>query len=116
MFRGRNDEHEFFVFEVYAGGRYIFRKCSNGGPKCTLREGAALDPPLSAFHVDQMNTLTVVANQNTFTLYLNQQMIGSQQTDNSGPYTHGLIGVLARGGLGSDTPTQVAYSDIKVWQ
>jgi|GEM_PF-639674 len=116
LFRGSTDQHAFYSFEVYASGRYNFRKCSNGGTNCTILAGSPQDPPLSAFHVDQMNTLTVVANQNTFTLYLNQQMIGSQQTDNSGPYTHGLIGVLARGGLGSDTPTQVAYSDIKVWQ
>jgi len=116
LFRGSTDQHAFYSFEVYASGRYIFQKCNNGDANCTILAGSPQDPPSSAFHVDQMNTLTVVANQNTFTLYINQQMVGNQQTDNSGPYTHGLIGVLAQGGQGSDIPTQVAYSDIKVWQ
>ncbi len=116
LFRGSTDQHAFYSFEVYASGRYIFQKCNNGGANCTVLAGSPQDPPSPAFHVDQMNTLAVVANQNMFTLLINQQMIGSPQTDNSGPYTRGLIGVLAQGGLGSDTPTQVAYSNIKVWQ
>src|SRR5258708_16010252 len=101
LFRGSTDQHAFYSFEVYASGRYNFRKCSNGGTNCTLLAGAALDPPFSPFHVNQMNTLTVVANQNTFTLYLNQQMIGSQQTDKSGPYTHRFIVSLPRHSLAS---------------
>ena len=116
LFRGSTDQHAFYSFEVYASGRYIFQKCNNGGTNCTLLAGSPQDPPSPAFHVDQMNTLAVMANQNTFTLYINQQPIGSHQTDNSSPYIHGLIGVLAHGGQGSDTPTQVAYSNIKVWQ
>jgi len=58
-----------------------------------------------------------VAKQNTFTFYINQQPIGSQQTDTSSPpYTQGMIGVLARGGLPPTPPTEVAYSNLKVWQ
>jgi len=116
LFRGSTDQRAFYSFEVYASGRYIFQKCNNGKPNCTLLAGSSQDPPSSAFQVDQMNTLAVVANQNTFTLYINQKPIGSHQTDNSSPYVRGLIGVLVHGGQGSDTPTQVAYSNIKVWQ
>jgi hypothetical protein len=43
-------------------------------------------PPMLA------NTLAVVAKQNTFTLYINQQAIGSQQADTHNPYTQGMTG------------------------
>jgi hypothetical protein len=76
-----------------------------------------LDPPSPAYHIDQINTIAVVANQNRFTFYINQQAVGSQQTDNSSlPYTRGMVGVLAHGGLPPAPPTEVTYSNIKLWQ
>jgi len=116
IFRGNNDQHQYYFFEVYASGRYVFQKCDKTG-HCTALAGSPLDPPSPAYHVGQPNTLAVVAKQNTFTFYINQQPIGSQQTDTSSPpYTQGMIGVLARGGLPSAPSTEVAYSNIKVWQ
>jgi hypothetical protein len=116
VFRGNNDQHQYYFFEVYASGRYVFQKCDKAG-HCTALAGSPLDPPSSAYHVGQPNTLAVVAKQNTLTFYINQQPIGSQQTDTSSPpYTQGMIGVLARGGLPPAPPTEVGYSNIKVWQ
>ncbi len=116
IFRSSTDQHQYYSFEVYASGRYIFQKCSNGNTNCIILAGSPLDPPVSAFHVGQTNTLAVVANQNTFTLYINQQAVGHLQTDKTSPYTQGMIGVLAHGGQGSSTPTEVAYSNIKLWE
>ncbi|HEY4033908.1 MAG TPA: protein kinase [Ktedonobacteraceae bacterium] len=115
LFRGNNDQHQFYLFEVYASGRYLFQKCNNDA-NCTVLAGSTVNPPSPAYHPGQANTLAVVAKQNTFTLYINQQPVASQQTDNSSPYTQGMIGVLARGGLLPNNPTEVAYSNIRVWQ
>ena len=87
-----------YFFEVYASGRYTFQKCNQTG-HCTLLAGSLSDSPSPAYHANQINTVAVVANQNTFTLYLNQKPVASPQTDNNSPYTQGTIGVLARGGL-----------------
>jgi serine/threonine protein kinase len=114
LFRASSDQHQYYLFEVYASGRYLFQKCTENG--CTTLAGSTVNPPSPAYHVGQANTLAVVAKQNTFTLYINQQAIGSQQTDNHNPYTQGMIGVLARGGLQTSIPTEVVYSHARVWQ
>jgi len=114
IFRGNSNQHQFYYFEVYASGRYALQKCDRSG-SCTILAGSPLDPPSPAYHIDQINTIAVVANQNRFTFYINQQAVGSQQTDNtSQPYTQGMIGVLAHGGLPPAPPTEVAYSNIRV--
>jgi len=115
LFRGNNDQHQFYLFEVYASGRYLFQKCNKDG-NCTVLAGSTVSPPSPAYHPNQANTLAVVAKQNTFTLYINQQPVVSQQIDNTSPYTQGMIGVMARGGLQPNTPTEAAYSNIRVWQ
>jgi serine/threonine protein kinase len=114
VFRGSTDQHQFYLFEVYASGRYLFQKC-NGNSGCTILAGSTVDPPSPAYHIDQINKLTVVAKQNTFTFYINQQPVSSLQTDSNNPYTQGMIGVLARGGLQTNIPTEVAYSHIRMW-
>lgn len=115
LFRASSDQHQFYFFEVYASGRYLFQKCSKNGT-CAILAGSTVDPPSPAYHIGQANTLAVVAKQNMFTFYINQQPVGSQQTDNTNPYPQGMIGVLARGGLQTNNPTEVAYNHIKVWQ
>lgn len=115
LFRGSADQHQFYLFEVYASGRYLFQKCY-GNSGCTILAGSTVDPPSPAYHIGQTNRLTVVAKQNTFTFYINQQPVSSQQTDNLNPYTQGMIGVLARGGLQTNIPTEVSYSHIRVWR
>ena len=115
LFRGSADQHQFYFFEVYASGRYLFQKCY-GISSCTILAGSTANPPSPAYHTGQTNKLTVVAKQNTFTFYINQQPVSSQQTDNNNPYTQGMIGVLARGGLQTNILTEVAYSHIRVWR
>jgi hypothetical protein len=115
LFRGSKDQQQFYLFEVYASGRYLFQKCNKNG-SCTILAGSTTDPPSPAYHVGQTNTLAVVAKQNMFSFYINQHLIGSQQTDNNNPYTQGMIGVLARGGLQTNIPTEVAYNHVRVWR
>ena len=114
IFRSNISQHKFYFFEVYASGRYTFQKCDQTG-QCTILAGSPSDPPLPAYRGGQTNTVAVVANQNTFTLYLNHQPVASPQTDNDSPYTQGTIGVLARGGLPPALSTEVAYRNLRVW-
>lgn len=114
IFRSNIGQHKFYFFEVYASGRYTFQKCNQTG-HCTLLAGSLSNSPSPAYHANQINTVAVVANQNTFTLYLNQKPVASPQTDNNSPYTQGTIGVLARGGLPPAPSTEVAYSNLRVW-
>jgi hypothetical protein len=115
IFRSNAGQHKFYFFEVYASGRYAFQKCDQKG-HCTILAGSPSDPPSPAYHVGQINTIAVVADQNTFTLYLNHQPVASPQTDTNSPYAQGTIGVLARGGLPPAPSTEVAYSNLRVWQ
>ena len=82
-------------------------ECSN-----ILAQGLAQGTP--AFHagLNQPNTIAIVANGNSFDLYVNGQHVAGAVSDVNFTSSHGMIGVY---GEGTDATTEVVYSDVKVW-
>jgi serine/threonine protein kinase len=116
VFRGAAGS-QYYVLEIFESGAYSFFSCS--GNDCS--HGIAGYPnakPIPSFQtgLNQTNTITVVAQGTTFTLYANGQQFGQQLTDST--YSSGLIGFYAEGGSegGATATTDVAYSNVKVWQ
>jgi hypothetical protein len=106
-FRESNNGQNFYKFEVCADGTYalyLYTSASTSETK-TLKEGTAT----LAIHVEQENTIAIVANGNTFDLYLNNQKIDSA-SDSS--YSIGTIGLVAHA---SDNDTTVNYQDAIIW-
>jgi len=62
----------------------------------------------------QVNSITVVALGPKFDLYVNGQRIDEVQDPDPGYYRDGTIGVVAKA-LELNHPTEVAFSDAKVW-
>jgi hypothetical protein len=62
----------------------------------------------------QVNTIAVVVLESKFDLYVNQHHIDEVQDPDPGYYRDGTIGVLAKA-LGLYKPTEVAFSDARVW-
>ena len=60
----------------------------------------------------QTNSIAVVAQGSLITLYVNSQQIASV-TDNN--FSHGNIGLVAAANATGGHPTEVAYSNAKVW-
>src|SRR5260221_92358 len=61
---------------------------------------------------NQPNTIAIVANGNSFDLYVNGRHVAGAVSDGNLTSSHGMIGVY---GQGTDATTEVAYSDVKVW-
>ncbi len=107
-FRSDSSTGSFYYFEINKDGTYMLKAYSNYTlmPKGILLKGfsAAIKTGLK-----QTNLIAITAVDNTITLYVNMQYIGSI-TDNS--YYHGQIGVVAED-IGH--PTEVVFSNAKVW-
>ncbi len=109
IFRLGNTNNTSYIFFVNQDGKY----------ELDLRQGISISqtkvlvPSIStsAIHrgLGQTNVIAVVANGSTITLYVNYQKLASK-TDVS--YSHGQIGVVA---VANSQPTEVVYSNAKVW-
>ncbi len=125
VFRAQGDK--YYYFEVFESGRYTLVSCN--GNDCT--NGLTKGPPTLApsFHtgLNQSNIIAVVADSDTFNLYINKQQIFGPVSDTT--YSHGQIVVYGEGGYdasavegGSNlsnvphTETEVVYSNARVWQ
>src|SRR5262249_43520489 len=62
--------------------------------------------------LNQTNLIAVEANGNTITLYINHQQI---LRVNDSTYNQGQIGFVANPYITNGHPTEVAYSNAKVW-
>jgi len=62
----------------------------------------------------QVNSIAVVAQGSKFVLYVNQQHIDEVQDLDPDYYRDGMIGVVAKA-LDLYRPTEVAFSDARVW-
>ncbi|GCE18866.1 hypothetical protein KDK_26660 [Dictyobacter kobayashii] len=124
VFRGNNDTKGYYFFEIYGSGNYSLQKCIGGVGCANPMDGYKLGkPPLTTFKqgLNMTNTLAVVADGNSITLYVNKEKV-STVTDQIGtPYDTGDIGVMATGGndtgidATTNTPTSVIFSHAKVW-
>ena len=101
---------------VNAQNYYAFLVCQNGKYIAALFVNTAVEksPPAatsSAIHtgLQQVNTLAVVLQGNTFNLYVNGQRV---DTFPDSTFTHGAVGVLA---ADINSPTAVDYTNALVW-
>jgi serine/threonine protein kinase len=107
IFRADATRLYYYYFLICQDGSYQFSLFTggNGLPAQTFRSGSS-----SAIKgLNQANLIAVVANGNTFDLYVNSQKIDSAS---DGTYTVGQIGVAAQY---NNNSTEVVFSDAKVW-
>lgn len=95
---------------------YIFSVCQDGSYKLFLymdntHSNTLTSNSSSAIHtgLNHSNVIAVVANGSTLDLYVNNQKIYSRSDST---YSHGQIGFIADA---SNNPTEVVYSNAKVW-
>jgi hypothetical protein len=95
---------------------YLFQVCQDGGYSLLLYTDKSYSTPLlhhssSAIvtGLNQPNVLAVVANGTNLDLYVNNWKI---ETVNDSTYSHGQLSLSA---LANNDPTEVVYSDAKVW-
>ena len=107
-FRADDANVKFYSFRIGQDGSYELQlHVDNSRADIrTLTSGSS-----SAINtgLNQANTIAVVANGNTISLYVNRQEIDSV-TDST--FSHGQIGVVA---YDNSNPTEVAYSNAQVW-
>ena len=96
-----------YAYVVCSDGGY-FVAAYQGGVEHTLKIGSssAILTGLQA-----INTLAIVADGNTFNLFVNKQQIATISDPNS-TFSHGDIGLLAED---VNTPTKVVFSKLRVW-
>jgi hypothetical protein len=104
-FRIDNTFTKYYYFRISQDGSYEL-VLNTGSHRQVLQDGSG-----SSIHtgLGQQNTLAVVANGNTITLYVNNQQVTSV---NDSTYSQGRIGVIAGDG---GNPTEVEFRDAKVW-
>jgi hypothetical protein len=100
---------------------YVFAVGQNGKCELSVAQGSSntrtllVQPVLSlAVHqgLGKTNTIAVVARGNTITLHVNHQQIASVTDSTS---SHGLIGLVASSYTLGSYPTEVAFSNARVW-
>ncbi len=106
IFRVENtNPNQYYAFYIGQDGSYSL-DVVNGTNTSSPVNGSS---PAIKQGLNQNNLVSVVAQGNTITLYVNHQPIGS--TTNS-TYNHGQIGVYA---VVYNQPTEVAFSNARVW-
>ncbi len=108
VFRADTNAGKMYFYEVCQDGTYDFSryldytgnnvKDLSGGSSAAIVTG-----------LNQTNTMAVVAQGSTLTIYVNKQKIASV-TDSS--FTHGQIGVFADA---TNNPTTVSFNNAMVW-
>jgi eukaryotic-like serine/threonine-protein kinase len=116
IFRGQGEK--LYYFYICQDGEYgivrYTRDPDNGMPDPNLNPPLRTRATRSSFIIagsSQANIIAVLARGSKIDLYVNQHLIDSVEDNN---YRDGTIGVLAKA-LGLYRPTEVAFSDAKVW-
>ncbi len=100
-----NPTNEYYSFYIGRDGSYELEKAD--GSRLTSGSNPAINPGL-----DKTNVIAVVAKGNSFKLYVNHQPIDTV-TDST--YSHGHIGLIAVVYAKGGQPTEVEFSNVKVW-
>jgi hypothetical protein len=108
FFRADANDANFYSFWISSDGNYGLEIWQNLSFSKSLvsSNNAAINPGLNQF-----NKIAVVAQGNTFHLYVNEQLI-KVVTDYASSYSHGNIDIEAQP---TSNPTQVLFSNVKVW-
>ena len=100
-----NPTNEYYSFYIGQDGSYELDKAD--GTSLTNSSNPAINPGL-----DKTNVIAVVAKGNSFTLYVNHQPI---DTVTNSAYSQGHIGLIAVVYAKGGQPTEVEFSNVKVW-
>jgi hypothetical protein len=100
-----NPANEYYSFYIGQDGSYTLDKAD--GTSLTNGSNPAINPGL-----DKTNVIAVVSKGNSFTLYVNHQPI---DTITDSAYSHGHIGLIAIVYAKGGQPTEVEFSNVKVW-
>jgi hypothetical protein len=109
LFFGFLDIKQLYLFVVDQTGSYTLVVPASQGPSAELK--ALLHRPSSAIRTgfNQPNLLTVIAQSNRISLYINRQYVAQVSVIGPPP---GPIGVMA---WGTPNPTDVAFNNAQVW-
>lgn len=99
-----------YALDVYQDGSYNLYKVNGSGS--TIQTLTSSNSTAIKQGLNQSNLIAVVAEGNTITVYVNQQRITSI-TDST--FSHGKIGFEAAPSSSNGHPTEVAFSNAKVW-
>lgn len=106
ILRGNKDTSRYYLFMLFANGSYIF-EAYNGSKYSPLASGTN-EAILSG--VGQTNSLTVIANQGVFRLFVNQTYLASAI---DGQLKSGQIGVVA---YNTSLPASASFSSAELWK
>jgi len=109
-FRLDSEQNTRYVFYVEQNGTYELVR-AKGVTNPTILFNITFS---SAIHqgLGQTNVIAVVAQGSQFTLYVNRTLV-ARATDNT--YTHGQIALLAAARVTNGQPTEVVYTNAKLW-
>jgi len=109
-FRYNNTTSTSYIFYVGQDGSYELLICT--GTNC---HDLVTTSTSSAIHqgIGQTNLIAVVAQGSTITVYVNHQQLASV---NDSTYSHGQLGLAASPFTTGGHPTEVAYTNAKVWK
>ncbi|HEX6481855.1 MAG TPA: serine/threonine-protein kinase [Ktedonobacteraceae bacterium] len=107
IFRANVSLHQYYFFRICQDGSYQFLLYTQTGyaTNTFIKDSS----PYIHSGLGNLNLIAVVANNNTFALYINHQLINSVQDST---YSQGQIGLVADN---DNSPTEVAFSNAKVW-
>jgi eukaryotic-like serine/threonine-protein kinase len=108
----RSSGNNYYYFEIFESGRYTFAACT--GNDCSHAVAEGLSQGIPSFHtgLNRSNTIAIVANGNSFELYVNGEHVTGPVSDTTNTSSHGMIGVY---GQANDATTEVVYRNARVW-
>ncbi|HLG63141.1 MAG TPA: protein kinase [Ktedonosporobacter sp.] len=101
--------NRYYFFRIGQDGSYFLKVYTDGSTGAGLVLAQGKSKSINA-GLKKHNTLAIVANGSSFTLYVNNNVIGPAALDNS--YSQGALGLVAEAETGA---TEVAFSNLKVW-
>ncbi len=109
IFRDNSSNNDFYVFEVGQYGNYQLFFCTDSQWYFTKLNSTS---PAIKQGLNQTNLIAVIAQGNSIGLFVNHQLIDSV---NDNTYSSGRIGVIVDPIGGNGDPTEVVFSNAKVW-
>jgi len=107
IFRADSANNAYYVFYVDQNGYYSLFACGQTCKSLVSKFSSSINQGLN-----KINLLAVVAMGTTITLYVNHQQLAGV---NDSTYNLGQIGLIASPGPNTSNPTEVVYSNARVW-
>jgi eukaryotic-like serine/threonine-protein kinase len=107
IFRADNTNETYYIFFVDQNGYYSLYNVGKTFQQLVSKFSSSIKQGLN-----QINLLAVVVMGTTITLYANHQQLASV---NDSTYNLGQIGLIASPGPNTSNPTEVVYSNARVW-